>query len=342
MKTAWTLMTAMPPTRGHQNLMEFVGLVSGTRGKVVLCTQPEEPMVQQRYQALYESRAAANVDIVHLHRTLPQDPATPGFWDMWKSIMTSLGFQPGDIFVSSETYGATMAEVMGGTFLPFDPNRELHPAKATLVRDNPEAFFDHIMPRFQKHLLTTVTLWGAESTGKTTLSKELARTMDAHWLYEYARPYLETVGPEITVEKMENIWFGQCAAQRLARNWLDRPYLIQDTDLYSTIGYWAQPHWEKELGPVPEGLIMDAKRFQSDLYIILKSDIPFEPDAIRYGVDERESPDSYWIDLADQYGLPYVVLTKDDLKHRAIEARALAHFQAEKNYEAIAFDRHGF
>ena len=342
MRTAWTLMTAMPPTRGHQNLMEFTGLVSDGRGKVVLCTQPSEPMVQERLEALQQSRAAAGVDIVHLHRELPQDPATPGFWGMWKSIMTDLGFQPGDIFCSSETYGAKMAEVMGGIFMPFDPQRELHPAKGTLVRDNPEAFFDHIMPRFQKYLLTTVTIFGAESTGKTTLSKRLHKTMDAHWLYEYARPYLETVGKEITVEKMHAIWLGQTAAQRLAERWLDRPYLIQDTDLYSTIGYWAQPHWEKELGPVPQGLEMDAKRFQSDLYIILKSNIPFERDAIRYGIDKRESPDEYWIALAEKYGLNYQVIDAADIASRAVIARALAHAEAEKKYEQIAFDRHGF
>ena len=37
----------------------------------------------------------------------------------------------------------------------------------------------------------TVTIIGAESTGKTSLSRQLADTMDGDWVPEFARPYLE-------------------------------------------------------------------------------------------------------------------------------------------------------
>jgi HTH-type transcriptional repressor of NAD biosynthesis genes len=321
--TAWTLMTAMPPTRGHENLMQFVSWVEPfARSRVIIATQPGEPMVAERVNALRNAAFRTNgVDVFHLHQELPQDPSTPGFWAMWKQIMEGFGFRRGDTFVSSEPYGAKLADVLGGKFMVFDPGRELHPAKATLIRED-RAPFDHIMPEFQPYLRSTVTVWGAESTGKTTLSKALAQIMDGHWVYEWARPYLESyvygygprqsrlgdLGTDINVDSMTDIWHGQYAAQRLAQTWRGKPFIVQDTDLYSTIGYWEQPHWTKELGRVPEELIQDAKGTQSDLYLITTATIPFEQDPLRYGGTKQESPDEFWIGIAEKYGLNYKVL----------------------------------
>ena len=38
-----------------------------------------------------------------------------------------------------------------------------------------------------------VVLYGPESTGKTTLSIELAKHFNVHWVPEYAREYLQKV-----------------------------------------------------------------------------------------------------------------------------------------------------
>lgn len=340
MKRAWTLMTALPPTKGHLALMQFVGHVGEGRGRVVIVTAPSEPMGEERWQAISNARTETNgVDVLRINAELPQDPDTPGFWDMWKILMVDRGFEPGDYFVSSEPYGAKLAEVLEGRFIPYDPGRELIDTRATRVREDLVGNFSSIMPEFQHNLKTTITFWGAESTGKTTLSKEVAANLDAHWLFEWARPYLETVGPTIDTPAMEDIWHGQFAAQQTAAGWLDKPFLIQDTDLYSTIGYWMQPHWTAELGPVPRGLINDAMKTRSDLYIITKSNIPFEKDAIRYGVDKRESPDDFWISIAKSFGLNYVVLDSEDLTHRLSASMMLARKYVERKQALIAYDR---
>lgn len=344
MSNTFTLMTAMPPTKGHLALIKFAAGL-GQHTIVIVATQPSEPMVLERYFAVLDAVRNAgmrDVEVRHYNKQLPQDPETSGFWDIWKNIMLVQGMRPGDTFVSSEPYGATMAKVMDSIFIPYDPHRELVHTKATLVRDHTLENFAMMIPEFQEKIRTTVTIFGAESTGKTTLSKELAEFLPAHWLYEWARPYLDLCGPFATYDNMIGIWRGQLAAQRLAQTWEDKAFIVQDTDLFSTIGYWEQPHWQKDLGPVPEGLIADAKANESDLYIITKSNIPFEKDPLRYGGDHRESPDDYWIGVAEKYGLKYRVVEESQLQQRIARATGYIKQAARPRTQMLEYDRGGF
>ncbi len=152
-----------------------------------------------------------------------------------------------------------------------------------------------------------VTIIGAESTGKTTLSRDVSAHCDSEWVPEFARPYLETTCEDVTNDAMNAIWVGQRALQHEALK-SQRPLIIQDTDLFATVGYWQLPHVTARLGSCPQRLIDDAVRLSSDLYLITQSVIPFEQDPLRFGGDVRESADSYWKELCDTYHLPCAVI----------------------------------
>lgn len=336
-------MTAMPPTTGHLQLIQFSNLMADEGAVVIVSTQPHEPLSFERIAALKQAvkNRGLNVRIKHLHKTLPQDPMTPGFWDMWRKILLGYGIKKTDYIVASMAYGKKLGEITGATFYPYDIDRFINPAKATPIRDHPYGHFGDIIPEFQKYLRTTVTIFGAESTGKTTLSRELAEKLGGWWLFEYARPYLEYTVNEITERSMNAIWKGQAALQRQADNLPDRPYVIQDTDLYSTVGYWEFPHWIPTIGECPQGLIDEAHELKSDLYIVTKSNIPFEEDPLRYGGDHREGSDEFWLDICERYNLPYVVLESNDHEERMKQALAAIEKVAAEKQSLIAFDRHG-
>lgn len=339
---AFVLMTAMPPTKGHLNLIRFASCLDVNETVVLVCTQPHEPFAWERYFAVVQATGRMNdVKVHHIKKTLEQDPSTPGFWEMWDNIMKDYGFKPGDVCVSSEAYGEILATRLQGTFIPYDPARELYYTKATNIREHLVDYFDDILPEFQHNLMSRVTVFGAESVGKTTLSKALADAVKGHWIFEWARPYLELVGPEINLHSMGTIWKGQAATQRHATLFRDKAFIIQDTDLFSTIGYWEQPHWQDKLGFVPDGLLRDARATQSDLYIILRSNIPFEPDPLRYGVDRRESDDVYWENVAIRYNLPYVVIDVADHDERLKSAVEYTLTFSQMKASQIAYDRNG-
>lgn len=304
---AYVLMTAMPPTWGHLDLIRFAAQLSG-QVVVIVCTQPGEPYPRERVEAINDTtRSLGVVRVAHVHRTLPQEPeGHEGFWDLWAEILHSEGFEAGDYIVASETYGQTLAAHVDGRFMPYDLDRQIRYTKATDVRYDPVAYWDDMLPQFRRLFQKRVTLFGAESTGKTTTTRELARHYGARWIFEWWRPYAELVGPEVTVEKMHACWHGQSALQDAVGDGYDGRILFQDTDLFSTVGYWEM--WQPE--SMPAGLLAAARARKSDLYLILSSDIPFAADPLRLGGDRRETTDQYWIDLCVREGLPYAVVSE--------------------------------
>jgi HTH-type transcriptional repressor of NAD biosynthesis genes len=329
MSKAFVLLTALPPTKGHLRLAQFAeGL--GMITTVIVSTQPDEPFPRERFLAL--RNALPNSWVVHYNQTIEQNPEAPGFWDTWHDIYKDFGFEPGDYIVASEPYGQRLADEFGGVFMPYDIDRELCNIRGRLIRSNTLRDFDEIIPEFQKYLRKTVTVFGAESTGKTTLSKMLAKDMNGHWLFEYARPYLEKTVNEITTRSMTGIWKGQAALQQSADYLVDKPFVVQDTDLFSTVGYWD--FWDMN---TPAGLVDDAIAMKSDLYLITQSNIPFEEDPLRYGGDKRESDDQYWIDLCKKYGLNYRVINAKSYEGRLDEATA--HMLECFNPDVLRYER---
>ena len=337
-------MTAMPPTTGHLQLVQFANFIAD-KTVVIFCTQPEEPLPFERVKAFkkaVKNHNLRNTKVVHFHKSIPQNPESPGFKQMWKDLLVGFGVTNNDYIVASEAYGQWLAETVGATFYPYDIDRSFNAIKATAIRNNPVNYFDKIIPEFQPYLRTTVTIFGAESTGKTTLSRQLAKELNGLWLYEYARPYLENTVNEITVNSMTAIWKGQSALQRQATNVTDSPFVIQDTDLFSTVGYWQFPHWQATIGSCPSKLVQDATKLRSDIYIMTKSNIPFEQDPLRYGGDEREGSDQYWLAICKQYKLPVVALESSNPDERLKEALGAIRAVADKKMMQIRYDRHGY
>lgn len=105
---------------------------------------------------------------------------------------------------------------------------------------------------------------------------------------EYAGQYLDTVGQEVSSEKLETIWAGQVAWQRLAGDRDTGPFLVQDTDLFNVVCQYRHEGWE-----VPDRLVVDAVAGASDMYFLL-------PDT---GEDEPGFDRALWLQVAGQHEL---------------------------------------
>lgn len=324
MSNAIILMTALVPTLGHKYLIDFARSLVTWRGTVhvIVGSMDKEPVNgKDRVDAFRASyNADSRVKIHHLHRDVPQEPSEhPDFWNVWRDIVREfVDVKPDDYFVASELYGIDMANVLGCNFMPCNRYRETVPIKGSHVREDLIGNFDYILPLFQKHIRKTVTVFGAESCGKTTMAKWLADDLHGHFVPEWAREYLETVGPEITDDKMRAIIHGQYAIQQTAQNDLyDKAFIFQDTDLFSTLGYYRL--WGGGTDDDIDLVTHYAKKTRSDLYIVMNDQIPFEADPLRYGGDKRESQTEFWIDLLEEFNCEYVVVTNTDLRKQRRE-----------------------
>lgn len=349
---AFVLMTALPPTLGHAALIRYAAHI-GQAAHIILAIQPDEPFREERIKAIsehiYDYNFHMNSRRVFFHlidRTLPQEPTKESeqeFWDMWAGFLRDFGARPGDAIVSSESYGYHLAEAIDGVFYPYDMDRAIVKTKATVIREDMLWHWDEMMPEFANQLQKRVTIFGAESTGKSTVAKDIRWTYSDTPTPEWARQYLEVpeVGPDVTEAKLHAIWHGQAAYHRYAEYvWelASGPVIVHDTDLFTTIGYWRL---NKSLPGPPTNLIEEAKELKSDLYIITPSNIPFVPDPLRYGEFERETDDLYWVDLCEEFGLNYVVLKSDDKEARNVESNALIEELFDKEAKMMQYQRKG-
>jgi NadR type nicotinamide-nucleotide adenylyltransferase len=127
---------------------------------------------------------------------------------------------------------------------------------------------------------TRICLTGPECTGKTTLAWRLARELGVEWVPEFAREYAEACGNPLSAADVEPIARGQMANEDRAHGEL----VILDTDLISTVVY-ARHYY----GTCPEWIERAARQRRADLYILLDTDVAWEPDPARdAGGDVRE------------------------------------------------------
>ncbi len=163
-----------------------------------------------------------------------------------------------------------------------------------------------------------VVLFGPESTGKTTLSQQLARHYNTVWVPEYAREYLQnkwnnerkTCEPKDLLPIAE----GQIKLENeLTTKATD--VLICDTDLLETKVY-SEAYY---LGYCDSELEKYALQNTYDLYFLTYIDVPWEKDDLRDKPNEREQMFACFKNALEKYNRPYVLL-KGDKKTRLQEA----------------------
>jgi NadR type nicotinamide-nucleotide adenylyltransferase len=167
--------------------------------------------------------------------------------------------------------------------------------------------------RQQPSNIIKVVLFGPESTGKTTLSEQLARHYHTVWVPEYAREYLQrkwnnerkTCEPDDLLPIAE----GQMKLENdLTKKATD--ILICDTDLLETKVY-SEAYYIGNCDPILE---KHALENTYDLYFLTYVDIPWEADDLRDKPGEREEMFSYFQKTLEKYNRNFVILKGDKKK----------------------------
>ncbi|MEP6711737.1 MAG: ATP-binding protein [Ferruginibacter sp.] len=143
-------------------------------------------------------------------------------------------------------------------------------------------------------MLKKIVIIGPESTGKSTLCKQLAEHYATTWVPEYARGYLETNGTNYKYEDLYKIAQGQIVGEDKADVRCQRPdvnmvlsrvnnqLLFIDTDLY-VIKVWSEFVFNKCDNRILTGI---ANR-KYDLYLLCNIDLPWVKDTLREYPDLR-------------------------------------------------------
>lgn len=124
--------------------------------------------------------------------------------------------------------------------------------------------------------LIKIAVVGPESTGKSTVTKALAKHFNAFWVPEYARYYCESLTTPCTLQDETNMFYGQVALEKAVETLVENGLLFCDTT-FLTVKIWS----DYQLGETPEVVLEALKKHSYDFYILLKNDIPWEDDPLR-------------------------------------------------------------
>ena len=144
-----------------------------------------------------------------------------------------------------------------------------------------------------------IVVTGSESTGKTSLAKQLADHFDCPYSLEAARLYVEDHDCALTIDDLDPIATRQLQLEETAIRKAHH-LVIHDTDLLSTLIY-AQHYY----GVSPEWITSTVMERAGDLYLLCDIDLPWTPDGLQRdsgSTEQRRHMHQQFIDLLENSG----------------------------------------
>lgn len=157
-----------------------------------------------------------------------------------------------------------------------------------------------------------IAIVGPESTGKSTISQQLAKHYGVPWVPEFARYYCAALTADCTLQDEINMFHGQVALEESFLATAETDFIICDTT-FLTVKIWS----DEMLGETPQ-LVLDAiAKRQYDFYVLLDIDLPWQEDPLRDFPHMRERFMEIWHQELKALNANYVVVggIKDRLQN---------------------------
>ena len=160
-----------------------------------------------------------------------------------------------------------------------------------------------------------IAILGAESTGKTTICRDLAAHFESPWVPEYMRTYLQakwdTEQLTCTWDDLLPIAQGQIELENKLANQSAQAsdnshYLFCDTSLFELMVY---SNWY--YGDCPETLTKAALAHHYDLILLTEVDTPWVADDLRDSPHQRDEISAYFAAQLNTHKKPFRYIAGD-------------------------------
>ena len=155
--------------------------------------------------------------------------------------------------------------------------------------------------------ITKIAIVGPESTGKSTLSHQLARYYNTVWVPEYAREYCEKLSQPCTWDDEINMFKGQLELENSLIQKANK-LLICDTT-FITVKVWS----DYMFGKSPQEVLDEIPRHPYNLYLLMDIDLPWQEDPLRDFPHMREYFMEVWHNELKALRATYKVISGTDV-----------------------------
>jgi len=179
-------------------------------------------------------------------------------------------------------------------------------------------------------MLKKIVIIGPESTGKSTLSEQLAQHYHTLWCPEFAREYLLTNGTHYTYDDLLPIAKGQLALEDEYTAMMNNTHsplaashspLFIDTDMY-VMKVWC----EFVFGKCHRFILDQVIERKYDLYLLCNTDLPWVKDELREypDLESRRQLYNHYKDIMVNQPVPWVNIHGTDEERLSVAITAVS------------------
>lgn len=250
------------------------------------------------------------------------DPCLHACTDVWVARIGQLGLGKIDVVGTSESYGDRFSTLLGAEHLSVDSKRTLIPVSSSEIRRDLKLYWSQLHRVVKTGLTRRVVILGAESTGTSTLARDLASKLGVADTAEAGRTvswelFARSESDMSKIEWTEGVFWDivnkQIALEHHAISESIQsipgrfgPWVVCDTDTLATVAWW-----ERYLHADSTSILQFASSRFADLYLLTDpTDVIFDDsDPLRDGALIRSSMHSRMMQLLEQSGRPWRLMT---------------------------------
>jgi HTH-type transcriptional repressor of NAD biosynthesis genes len=298
----------LPFHKGHEAMINFA-LSKCDSLTVLVCCSDKESIPDSFRKAWIEKtfEKQKNIEIRtfnYLESELPNtSESSKDVSKIWADIFKKQ-LPDYSLLITSEEYGNFVAAFMNIQHIAFDMPKKIFPVSATAVRNNLFANWKFLPDSVKPDFAIKVVILGTESTGKTTLTKNLAKHFNCSFVLEAGREIIANSNSFTFADlQIVAIEHSKLIDQSILA---DSPLVIIDTDIHITKSY-SQFTFERTLEVNTK--IYDSNK--ANLYLYLNNDAEYLQDGTRLCETERNLLDTSHRQILNDHKIDIIEINGD-------------------------------
>jgi len=296
----------LPFHKGHEAMISFALTKCDFLSVLVCCDNAENISGEVRKNWIETTFVKVkNIEVTILNydnQLLPNTSQTSASVSEIWSREFKTHYPDYNLLITSEPYGQLVAGFMGIQHIPFDPDKGHYPVSASAIRHDLFANWHYLPAAVKPYFSLKVAILGTESTGKTTLTEQLARHFSCSFVLEAGRELI----PDSTDFGFDDLLLVASEHAKKINNAIfgDSSLVIIDTDIHVTKSY-AKFIFDREL-PVNDHIYNTNK---ADLYLYLNNDAPYYQDGTRLNKMQRDLLDRCHREVLADHQIKFVEIS---------------------------------